>query len=217
MSRSVIISVFKNEDDVLGATTAARKQGLDIVDVYTPYAVHGLDRAMGLPPSRLPWVTFVLGLTGALSMTLFQYWASAVDWPINVGGKPWHSWPAFAPVIFEVTVLLGGVGTSCFIYWRLGRPVSRPTCVPTIASRSCSDRVPDRPRAVESLPDSTRSRSRSDELIKALTIGLAVALLVSIGLNIAAAGAGHTNALEYFPDMARTADNAFESGEFSMA
>jgi hypothetical protein len=118
MSRQVVVSVFRNEADVLGATTEARKQGLDIVDVYTPYAVHGLDRAMGLPPSRIPWVTFLLGLFGAVTMTLFQYWASAVDWPINVGGKPWHSWPAFAPVIFEVTVLCGGVGTvAFFLYW----------------------------------------------------------------------------------------------------
>ena len=123
MSQKVLISVFRNEDDVLKATAAARKQGLDIVDVYTPYAVHGLDRAMGLPPSRLPWVTFILGLTGALTMTIFQYWASAVDWPINVGGKPWHSWPAFAPVIFEVTVLLGGVGTVLFfLFWAGLRP-----------------------------------------------------------------------------------------------
>ena len=123
MSQKVLISVFRNEDDILKATAAARKQGLDIVDVYTPYAVHGLDRAMGLPPSRLPWVTFILGLTGALTMTIFQYWASAVDWPINVGGKPWHSWPAFAPVIFEVTVLLGGVGTVLFfLVWAGLRP-----------------------------------------------------------------------------------------------
>ena len=123
MSQKVLISVFRNEDDILKATAAARKQGLDIVDVYTPYAVHGLDRAMGLPPSRLPWVTFILGLTGALTMTIFQYWASAVDWPINVGGKPWHSWPAFAPVIFEVTVLLGGVGTVLFfLFWSGLRP-----------------------------------------------------------------------------------------------
>jgi hypothetical protein len=118
MSRQVTIGVFGNEDDVLKATTAARKQGLDIVDVYTPYAVHGLDRAMGLAPSRLPWITFLLGLFGAVTMSVFQYWASAMDWPINVGGKPFHSWPAFAPVIFEVTVLCAGVGTvAFFIYW----------------------------------------------------------------------------------------------------
>jgi hypothetical protein len=118
MSSRVLVSVFTNENDVLKATAAARKEGLAIVDVFTPYAIHGLDRAMGLPPSRLPWVTFLLGLFGAVTMTVFQYWASAVDWPINVGGKPWNSLAAFAPVIFEVTVLLGGVGTVvAFIYW----------------------------------------------------------------------------------------------------
>ena len=118
MNRPVLVGIFKNEDDVLKATAAARKEGLEVVDVYTPYAVHGLDRAMGLPPSRLPWVTFLLGLFGALTMTIFQYWVSAVDWPINVGGKPWHSWPAFVPVIFEVTVLCAGVGTVLFfIFW----------------------------------------------------------------------------------------------------
>ena len=118
MSTRVMVSVFKNEDDIVKATAAARKEGLEIVDVYTPYAIHGLDRAMGLPPSRLPWVTFLLGLFGAVTMTAFQYWASAVDWPINVGGKPWNSLPAFIPAIFEVTVLLGGVGTVvAFIVW----------------------------------------------------------------------------------------------------
>jgi hypothetical protein len=118
MSDRVLVGIFGNENDVLQATRAARKEGLDIVDVFTPYAVHGMDRAMGLAPSRLPWVCFLMGLFGAVSMSIFQYWASAVDWPINVGGKPWHSWPAFAPVIFEVTVLLGGVGTVvAFIVW----------------------------------------------------------------------------------------------------
>jgi hypothetical protein len=118
MSHRVLVSVFETEDDVIKATAAARKEGLEIVDVYTPYAIHGLDRAMGLPPSRLPWVTFILGLFGAATMTAFQFWASAVDWPINVGGKPWNSLPAFVPAIFEVTVLLGGVGTVvAFIVW----------------------------------------------------------------------------------------------------
>jgi hypothetical protein len=88
--------------------------------VYAPYAVHGLDRAMGLPPSRLPWVCFLLGLFGAVSMTVFQFWASAVSWPINVGGKPWNSLPAFVPAIFEITVLFAGVGTVLFFFWWAG-------------------------------------------------------------------------------------------------
>jgi len=120
MSGPLLVSVFEREDDVVQATTAAREQGLEIVDVYAPYAIHGLDRAMGLPPSRLPWVCFLLGLFGAVTMTVFQFWASAVSWPINVGGKPWNSLAAFAPVIFEVTVLCGGVGTVIFFIWWAG-------------------------------------------------------------------------------------------------
>lgn len=123
MKGRVLISVFKSEDDILQAVRAVRKEGLEIVDTFTPYAVHGMDRAMGLPPSRLPWVCLLLGLFGGVTMTIFQYWASAVDWPINVGGKPWQSWLAFAPVIFEVTVLCAGVGTVVFfILWAGLRP-----------------------------------------------------------------------------------------------
>jgi hypothetical protein len=118
MNGRVLISVFEDEDHLIRATNAAREADLEIVDVFAPYSVQGLDRAMGLPQSRLPWVTFLLGLFGALSITIFMFWASAVDWPINVGGKPWNSWPAFVPIIFEVTVLLGGVGTVvAFIWW----------------------------------------------------------------------------------------------------
>ena len=53
-------------------------------------------------------------------MTIFQFWASAVSWPINVGGKPWNSLPAFVPAIFEITVLCGGVGTVLFFFWWAG-------------------------------------------------------------------------------------------------
>lgn len=111
MTRHLHVSVYAREEDILGATTAAREKGLTIADVYAPYAVHGLDRAMGLKPSRLPWVCFVLGLLGAVLILAFQYWASAVDWPINVGGKPWNSIPAYIPAAFEVMVLMGGLGT----------------------------------------------------------------------------------------------------------
>ncbi|MQA31031.1 MAG: DUF3341 domain-containing protein [Luteitalea sp.] len=123
MTGPVLVSVFDQEQDILQATAAARQAGIEIVDVFTPYAVHGMDRAMGLGSSRLPWVCFLLGLFGAVAAAWFQYWASAVDWPINVGGKPWQSWPAFIPVIFELTVLFGGVGTVLvFIAWAGLRP-----------------------------------------------------------------------------------------------
>ena len=104
------VATFGREADVLGATSAVHARGLHVCDVYTPYAVHGLDRAMGLRQSRLTYACFAFGLLGALFMLWFQFWVSAIDWPINVGGKPFNSLPAFVPVIFELMVLFGGLG-----------------------------------------------------------------------------------------------------------
>jgi hypothetical protein len=87
-----------------------------IVDIHTPYAVHGLDKAMGLAPSRLSWVCFVLGLAGALFIAWLQFWTSAVSWPLNVGGKPWNSLPAYVPAIFEAMVFCGGVGSVIALF-----------------------------------------------------------------------------------------------------
>lgn len=111
MSRRILVSFFHDEEDILGATRAVRQAGFRIADVYAPYAVHGLDKAMGLQPSKLPWVCFLLGLLGAAVKVWFEFWTTAQDWPINVGGKPWNSLPAFVPVTFEVMVLFAGVST----------------------------------------------------------------------------------------------------------
>jgi hypothetical protein len=111
VNRRVLIGIFQTEDDILSATGAARRRGLKIVDVFAPYAVHGLDRAMGLERSKLPWVCFLLGLAGAAFKVWFEYWTTASDWPLNVGGKPWDSLPAFVPITFEVMVLFAGLST----------------------------------------------------------------------------------------------------------
>lgn len=117
MSRRLLLGVFKNERDILGVTEASRTLGYEIVDVFAPYAVHGLDHAMGLAPSKLPRVCFALGLFGAAVKVWFEYWTTAVNWPINVGGKPWDSLPAFVPVTFEVMVLFAGLSTVfAFLY-----------------------------------------------------------------------------------------------------
>ncbi|MDZ7288944.1 MAG: DUF3341 domain-containing protein [candidate division KSB1 bacterium] len=118
MSRRLLVSVFGNEHDLLGATKAAREKGYEIVDVYTPYAVHGLDTAMGVRPTRLAYVCFALGLSGAVAKLGFQIWTSAWNWPVNVGGKPLISIPAFVPVTFEVMVLFAGVGTVLAFFLR---------------------------------------------------------------------------------------------------
>ncbi len=121
MSRRVLMGVFESEEDTLRATNTSRLRGFKIVDVFAPYAVHGLDKAMGLQPSRLPWVCFALGLFGAGVKVWFEFWTTASNWAINVGGKPWNSLPAFVPVTFEVMVLFAGVSTviAFFIVARL--------------------------------------------------------------------------------------------------
>ncbi|MBI4477733.1 MAG: DUF3341 domain-containing protein [Acidobacteria bacterium] len=130
MGQRLIVAVFDHEEDIRGAVAAARRAGLSIVDVHAPYLVHGLDRAMGLRPSRLPWICFLFGLVGAAVKLLFEYWTTAVNWPLNVGGKPWNSLPAFVPVTFEVMVLFAGIGTVLTFFvvagLRPGRDASLP-------------------------------------------------------------------------------------------
>jgi hypothetical protein len=111
MSGRVMVGIFEDVNDVLSVTREVRKRGYTILDIYAPYAVHGLDKAMGLEPSRLPWICFLLGLFGAAAKVWFEYWTSASNWPLNVGGKPWNSLPAFVPITFEVMVLFAGVST----------------------------------------------------------------------------------------------------------
>jgi hypothetical protein len=111
MSDRILLAAFGHEEDLLAATTEVRRHGYKIIDAFTPYAVHGLDRAMGLKPSRLTWVCFVCGMVGALGMLWFQYWVGAVAWAVDVGGKPWDSLPSNVPVAFETAVLLAGFGS----------------------------------------------------------------------------------------------------------
>jgi hypothetical protein len=130
MDRRVLVGSFTTEEDILGAAQAAREHGFRIADVYTPYAVHGLDRAMGLRPSRLPWVCFVCGLVGAGLKLGFQYWSMALDWPMNVGGKPWNALPAYVPITFEVMVLLAGLGVVLAFLLRCRLFPGKPAVLP---------------------------------------------------------------------------------------
>lgn len=111
MSRRLLVAVFSGEHAIRDAARDARERGYTIAEAYTPYAVHGLDTAMGLRPTRFGWLTFVLGAAGAAFMMWYQLWMSSSSWPLNVGGKPYHSVPAFVPVTFELMVLLAGVGS----------------------------------------------------------------------------------------------------------
>lgn len=110
MTPDVLIASFEAENDLLAAVTALRQRDCPIVEAYTPYAVHGLGEALGMRRSRLSMACFLCGLAGAVLGLAFQFWATRTSWPLNVGGQPWNSLPAFVPVTFESMVLCAGLG-----------------------------------------------------------------------------------------------------------
>lgn len=117
-----VIGFFDGPHALIEAMNKVREAKYERFDAFTPYPVHGLDTAQGLKRSPLPYVTFVAGVTGCALAFLFQYWTSAVDWPLNVGGKPFNSWPAFVPIMFELTVLLAGLSTVFAMFAFNGLP-----------------------------------------------------------------------------------------------
>ncbi len=128
--KDFVIGLFADEERLLEAVKRIRGEGLEIHDAYTPYAVHGLDQAMGLKPSHLPFVTFVVGGIAMIFALGFQFWSAGVDWPINVGGKPNFSSLAFLPVTFEVTVLLAALATAAAFFFRTRLfPGNRPVLI----------------------------------------------------------------------------------------
>lgn len=116
MAKKLYVGVFTDEDDLLGASEACRDAGFKFHDVYTPYAVHGMEDAMGIKRSWLTWVCFLAGAAGATIAVVGQGWISAVDWPLNIGGKDPFALPAFIPITFELTVLIGGLTTVAVLF-----------------------------------------------------------------------------------------------------
>ena len=123
MSTRVHIGWFDEQQRVLDALRICRERDIEVEDVVSPFPIHGLDEALGLRRTRLPWFTLAGGSCGLALGLWLQYWTSAADWPLNIGGKPFDSFPAFVPVAFELTVLCAGL---CTVFGLLGRCGLRP-------------------------------------------------------------------------------------------
>ena len=104
------LAEFSSPRALYHACEQVRDAGYRSWDAHSPFPVHGLERAMGLPPSRVGWVVFFAGITGAGGAMLMQWWMAAVDYPLVISGKPLFSWPAFVPVMFELMVLFAAFG-----------------------------------------------------------------------------------------------------------
>jgi Protein of unknown function (DUF3341) len=100
-----VMAEFDNPSALVDATERAREEGYRKMDAYSPFPIEELHAALGGHHSRLPLVVLIGGVVGCLAGYALQYWVSAIAYPVNVGGRPFHSWPAFIPVTFECTIL----------------------------------------------------------------------------------------------------------------
>ena len=101
-----LMAEFDNPEDLVAAAERACREGYRRMDAYTPFPVHGLSEALGVRRTRLPLLVLIGGIVGGISGFALQYYISVIDYPLNVGGRPYFSWPAFIPVTFEMTILL---------------------------------------------------------------------------------------------------------------
>jgi ActD protein len=100
-----LMAEFTSGDSLVQATRRAYDEGYRRMDAYSPLPIDGLAEALGFRRTRVPQIVLLGGIVGCVSGFALQYWISAIDYPINVGGRPYNSWPSFVPVTFELTIL----------------------------------------------------------------------------------------------------------------
>jgi hypothetical protein len=105
-----LIAEFDEPGKVLAGARAAYEAGYRKMDAYTPFAVEDLAEALGMKKTAVPAITLVCAIIGGATGYGMQLFSATVHYPINVGGRPLHSWPAFVPITFELTVLFGALG-----------------------------------------------------------------------------------------------------------
>ena len=104
-----LMAEFDNPGDLLDASQKAYAEGYRKMDAYSPMPIHGLAEAIGFRTRLLPLLVLLGGIVGCVLGFYFMYWIAAVDYPLNVGGRPLNSWPAFIPITFECTVLFAAI------------------------------------------------------------------------------------------------------------
>jgi len=117
-----VVARFAGPDELLTAVQTLRGRGYRKLDTYSPFPIHGIADALEAEDARLPWLVFLCGAAGALLGYGLQYYVSVIAYPLNVGGRPLHSWPSFIPVTFEMTVLLAAFGAVVGMFAMNGLP-----------------------------------------------------------------------------------------------
>jgi hypothetical protein len=117
-----LMAEFETADQLLEATVRATAAGYKRIEAYSPFPIEGIADAIGFR-TRLPLIVLIAGFIGGLSGFFLQYWVSVIHYPINVGGRPLNSWPAFIPVTFELTILFAGLTAAIAMLALNGLPM----------------------------------------------------------------------------------------------
>ena len=124
--KNYVTVIFDDEEPMLMAVHKIRESNQKIMDVFTPFHVHGLDKALGMKRTRIPGAGFICGAIGGLLGFFFQAWVFTVDYPLVFGGKPYLAVPSFIPATFELTVLFTALGVVAAMLIRSGlKPVKK--------------------------------------------------------------------------------------------
>jgi hypothetical protein len=104
-----LMAEFDNPTDVVEAARATYDAGYRRINAYSPYPIEELSEAIGFHSTRLPLIVLIGGIIGGLVGYGLQYYVAVIDYPLNVGGRPLHSWPSFIPITFEMTILFAAL------------------------------------------------------------------------------------------------------------
>jgi len=118
-----LMAEFHSPEALLHAAERARRQGFKRMDAYTPFPIEGLAEALGVHDRRVPLIVLLGGIAGCLGGFFLQYWVAVIDYPLNVGGRPLNSWPAFIPVTFEMTILFAALSAFLGVLALNGLPM----------------------------------------------------------------------------------------------
>jgi hypothetical protein len=136
-----VLAEFDDPTALVEAARRAREAGFTRLDAFSPYPIEALNEALRLPRTRLPWIVFFGGLTGTVAGYGLQYWSSVIAYPLNIGGRPFHSMPSFIVPAYETTILFAAFAAviGMILLNGLPRPYHPVFNVPQFAAAS-SDR-----------------------------------------------------------------------------
>jgi len=118
-----LIAEFENPTDLVNAARAAREEGYRNLDAYSPFPIEALNEALHLHKNKLPLIVLLGGLTGATLGYLLQYYVTVIYFPINIAGRPLHSWPSYIVITFEMTILFAALSAVLGLLGLCGLPM----------------------------------------------------------------------------------------------